>query len=512
MSTPLTTLDGPAGRRWFEHALRSLLLVRGDVNELNVFPVPDADTGTNLVLTLAAAAEATRELPADADLGALVGRAADGALLGARGSSGVILSQALQAIALELAGRGSMDGRALAAALASAAGGARSAVSRPVEGTILTVAAAAADGARDVVDAAHGADEADGSAHAYRPVRAGIDAAGRASLLEVVQSAVERARTALAGTNGAHGGASVDAGAAGYMVVLDALADVVRGAAPTTTRSDALRRALAVGVPGAGPTRPGPVDQADAEEHGAGEFEVMYVLRADGAQAAELREHLCRVGCAVAVVGQAREDVGLWQVHVHTDTPERTLSTTGSMRQVGVRHLRRPDRADAPALGVVACTRAPGLLAPLARTGAVAVLDADVAGVRRAVEDVDAADVVVLPCDESSARAAAGVDGGGPHRTAQHVHVATSSDDVHVLAVAAELGVADGEPGPAAALSRVEEIRSSTRTGTVTPGPDGLQPRAVTEALTRVLLGGPELLTVVVGEGVPDGIVDLVRR
>ncbi|KAE8762407.1 DAK2 domain-containing protein, partial [Georgenia thermotolerans] len=152
MSTPLAVLDAAAVRAWFEHALRSLLLVRRQVDRLNVFPVPDADTGTNLVLTLAGAAKAVGELDPAADLATLTRAAADGALLGARGNSGVIVGQCLQALAETFVGVDEASPALLAGALTAADEQARAAVVHAVEGTILSVARAAAGAARAAAD------------------------------------------------------------------------------------------------------------------------------------------------------------------------------------------------------------------------------------------------------------------------------------------------------------------------------------------------------------------------
>src|SRR5919199_3588715 len=129
------------------------------INALNVFPVPDGDTGTNMSLTLKAAADAVRTLPSGATAGQIAQTTYRAAMLGARGNSGVILSQLLSGFAIALRGADEMGTRELAEALRRASEVAYAAVSRPVEGTILTVAreaaraaeAAAADSDADLV-------------------------------------------------------------------------------------------------------------------------------------------------------------------------------------------------------------------------------------------------------------------------------------------------------------------------------------------------------------------------
>ncbi|HEX6471410.1 MAG TPA: DAK2 domain-containing protein, partial [Streptosporangiaceae bacterium] len=198
-------LDAAAVRRWCRLAADALGRTRRDIDALNVFPVPDGDTGTNLHLTVLAAVEALDELPDAADVAAAWAALANGALLGARGNSGIILSQVFRGLADVLgAGEPRPDGAALAKALAHAAALARAAVEHPVEGTILSVLDAASEPA----------------------------GAGR-SLAAAALAAARRARGALERTTGqlavlASNGV-VDAGGAGLCVVLDALAAAVGG-------------------------------------------------------------------------------------------------------------------------------------------------------------------------------------------------------------------------------------------------------------------------------------------
>ena len=486
MVATLAELDAPAVRRWFEHALRSLLLVRDEIDRLNVFPVPDSDTGTNLVLTLAGAAEAVRPLDPDADLTALTRAAADGALLGARGNSGIIVGQCLQALAATFAGRPSAGPAAVAAGLDAAAAQARAAVGRPVEGTILTVARAAADAATRAAD--------DGG-----------------DLESVVRAAGLAARDSLAGTRGVVGGAGVDAGGVGYVVLLTALLDVVTATGDAgTARAERVttflaRLGTAPSTHEAAPTEPaGPLAPRPAPaDDGAGAFEVMYVLHAGADRAAAVREGLQRTGHSVAVVGG--ED--LWQVHVHTDDPAAALAGPVEMTQVCVRLVRR----DPVRVGVVACTRAPGLLEHLARAGAAAVLGPDAATVVRAATDTLAGEVLVLPCDGPAARAArtaADHDGrSAPHRARPvRLHVAAPTDDLHVLAAATEVGgavVTDLDD----ACRRADAAHARMRSREVPLTGNG----AVRDALESLLGPRDELVTAVVGAGAGAGTAAEVR-
>ncbi|MCH8026267.1 MAG: DAK2 domain-containing protein [Chloroflexi bacterium] len=140
------TLDGPLLRSLFTDASTLLHRHADALNAINVFPVPDGDTGANMHLTLRAAIEALESEP-DSGLAASAQALAHGSLMGARGNSGVILSQILRGLAAGLAGHRDAGGPTLAAALTSASDAAYAALAEPKEGTILTVIRAAAQAA-----------------------------------------------------------------------------------------------------------------------------------------------------------------------------------------------------------------------------------------------------------------------------------------------------------------------------------------------------------------------------
>ena len=140
------TLDGPLLRSLFTDASTLLHRHTDALNAINVFPVPDGDTGVNMHLTLRAAIEAMENEPAS-DLAASAQALAHGALMGARGNSGVILSQILRGLAAGFAGHRDAGGATLAAALTKASDAAYTALAEPKEGTILTVIRAAAQAA-----------------------------------------------------------------------------------------------------------------------------------------------------------------------------------------------------------------------------------------------------------------------------------------------------------------------------------------------------------------------------
>ncbi len=198
----LSKLDAPAVRRWSIAAADALAVHRVEINELNVFPVPDGDTGTNLALTLRAACDAL-SADASATAAAALRAMARGAVMGARGSSGVIMSQILRGFADAIDNDCDADG--LQVALRQAAEHAYAAVADPLEGTILSVARAAAEAAA-------------------------VTSGNGRTLASVVSAAFAGAATALDRTTEqlpalARAGV-VDAGGRGLVVLLDAL---VRG-------------------------------------------------------------------------------------------------------------------------------------------------------------------------------------------------------------------------------------------------------------------------------------------
>jgi len=279
----LSRLDAAAVRRWCGEAAESLAVHRIEIDDLNVFPSPDGDTGTNLALTLRSAAEAVAG-DQSPGAGGVLRAMARGALLGARGNSGVIMSQVLRGVADTVDPALSCDGGLLAAALGAASDAAYAAVAAPVEGTILSVIRAAAAGAETT------------------------SARGTASLADVVGAAAAAAQEALRRTTSqlevlARAGV-VDAGGRGLVVVLDALAAVVtgRGLDPASaTRPARSQRALET------------VREMGSSDYG---YEVQFLLTADERAVSTLRATLAGLGDSLAVVGSGD---GLFNVHVHVN-------------------------------------------------------------------------------------------------------------------------------------------------------------------------------------------------
>jgi len=297
-------LDAALLRRWAGGCVDVLDAHQEEIDRINVFPVADSDTGTNLLLTMRAATDALarrlRETTSGNGLAAAETAAAlaSGALLGARGNSGVILSQVLRGVAEAVAQADGPtspgDGTVLVTALARAEALATAAVAQPRDGTVLSVLRAAAEAAASC------------GSTALDEVARHCAKAAAAALAKTTQQLAELARAGV-----------VDAGGLGLCLLLDALVATVTGAALPAPQPDG---------DGDGQRRDHrPVRDRDAlqaaREGGSEEFEyeVMYLLEGSTeARVAALRAQLCGMGDSVAVVGDGTPGgQGLWNVHVH---------------------------------------------------------------------------------------------------------------------------------------------------------------------------------------------------
>ncbi|MCZ7433886.1 DAK2 domain-containing protein [Streptomyces sp. WMMC1477] len=505
------TLDAATVRTWCARALDALGSARETIDAINVYPVADADTGTNLYLTVEAAAQAVEAAGAgEPTLAEATAAMAHGALLGARGNSGTILAQLLRGLAGEIAA-----GRDLRSALHGAARLARAAVAHPVEGTILTVATAAAESA----ECAGGGDA------------------------EVVRAACEGARAALAATPARltvlAGAGVVDAGGYGLVTVLEALLTALTGEQPAAPPPERVRPAgsppSAFGGCAAGP-------EAGAETEGP-EFEVIYLLDAAEPAVDRLRERLDGLGDSLVVVGGDE----LWHVHVHVDDAGAAVEAgieAGRPHRVRISHLAGRHAAPEPAeRAVVAVVPGEGLARLCDEAGALAVTVRPeeppgsgelAAAVRRA----HAREVVLLlggpELRHTAAAAAEQARSEGvrvaiiPARSpvqslaALAVHEAERRFDEDVVAMTAAAGATRY------AELTVAERRSWTTRGVCQAGDvlglidgdvaviGGDLTDCAAEVLDRMLAAGGELVTLVLGGGAPEGLVrvltDRVRR
>ncbi len=376
--------------RFVDIAVDALARAREEVDALNVYPVPDGDTGTNMYLTVVAARDAIRESLAEApgdDLAGPLAALSRGALLGARGNSGVILSEMLGAVARRLASSSATERNAevFADALRSAADAAYAAVGEPVEGTMLTVLRAAADAAADLAK-----DPANRSSH----VLAGAAAAAREALARTPEQLDVLAQAGV-----------VDAGGRGLSVVLDAAETVLTGRRPMPVTAPLGSHAIPV---------PQAATTGDLCADGPA-YEVMYLLDADDRSVPALRDRLGGLGDSVVVVGGD----ALWNVHVHTDDVGAAIEAgleIGRPHRIRVTHFAEQAAAASQqrtlaGRRVVAVAAGPGLAELFSQAGAVVV---DGGPGRRpstgqlleAITGCGGREVVVLPNDEHSVRAA----------------------------------------------------------------------------------------------------------
>lgn len=401
----------PTLERLDVHSLRAMVTTfrdtvaahAGGLNRLNVYPVPDGDTGTNMARTLEAVV--TEMDAAGGSLEETCDAISHGSLMGARGNSGVILSQIMRGIATTMRDQAETTGARFAEALTSAATGAYQAVLRPIEGTILTVVRESADAARAA-------------------------AAADAPLVDVVRAARAAGRSALDRTPEmlpvlAEAGV-VDAGGAGYLLLLDAALHVVDGEPlPEPDGDDIAAPSIAAvrqhnsAIGGAGE-----VDVADQR------YEVMFLVALADSRIDEFKEAWGRIGDSIVVVGGD----GMWNCHVHTNDigaaieaaldcdgrPSR-IRVTDLFEEVDAEHERREaamvsdpigadthsqhvgDEQPSVTTAVVAVSSGRGLADLLTGLGVRGIveggqtLNPSTAELLAAVEQLDARQVVLLP-------------------------------------------------------------------------------------------------------------------
>jgi DAK2 domain fusion protein YloV len=316
-------VDGRLFKRALLGSLSWLTANQEEVNRLNVFPVPDGDTGTNMLLTLQSAVEDIRESDAK-EISKIAALAAHGSLMGARGNSGVILSQIFRGFAKHVQGKAELTPAELADAFEEAANAAYRAVIKPTEGTILTVAREAGKAAKSAA--------ADPGARVDTVVRAAAWAAKAATDKTPTQLAILRE----AGV--------VDAGGFGLQVIFEGFLKTVEESDPT---------AAAVRPPARGRAAPAQRN-LELPEEGWG-YCTEFLIEGRAMNVDEIRETIAGMGNSALVVG----DEDLIRVHVHTNEPTKVLayaSGVGTLARTKVDDMSKQHRvilgggaADGPA-------------------------------------------------------------------------------------------------------------------------------------------------------------------
>ncbi|MCI9264777.1 MAG: DAK2 domain-containing protein [Oscillospiraceae bacterium] len=286
----ITTIDGALFARMILHGSACINAQKQEINELNVFPVPDGDTGTNMSMTFGAAAEEMGKKPYSA-VGAAANATANALLRGARGNSGVILSLLFRGFAKAVKEKETIDGRDFAIALDFGVAAAYKAVMKPAEGTILTVsrlsAAAAAAAARE---------------------DSGVE--------YVLEKALAEGYVALENTTEQNPvlkkAGVVDSGGKGFLVILQGMLDEMRG------------KPMPEGASLPEPKKTGADFAALGDEDITFTYDTVFIVRKarENVNLEPYRAYLNSIGDSL-VIGESDEE---FKVHVHTDTPGAALT------------------------------------------------------------------------------------------------------------------------------------------------------------------------------------------
>jgi DAK2 domain fusion protein YloV len=384
----VTACDGQELRGMFSAATRWLERSAQSINTLNVFPVPDGDTGTNMLLTMRAAMEEAGCCP-EGSASAVAQAMAKGSLMGARGNSGVILSQIFRGLACGLDGKQTFDGNDLASALGESTAYAYKGMSRPVEGTILTVIREATDAARQKSTSRNG------------------------DLLSIMEAVVDEARASVARTPSLlpvlRQAGVVDAGGQGLYVVFEGVLRYLRGELEESELAPIEAAASAIPTP------------AEDAQYG---YCTEFLLHGRDLNLDAIREKLITIGESVLVVG----DDTTVRAHLHTFDPGAALSyatALGVMQQVKVENMDDQHRdfvlnqAESPAgaISTIAVVSGEGLTEAFYSIGASIVvaggetMNPSVQDLLHATESAPTDEVIILPNNPNVVLAAEQVSG-----------------------------------------------------------------------------------------------------
>ena len=435
-------VDGPLFKRALLGSLSWLSANHEEVNRLNVFPVPDGDTGTNMLLTLQSAVEDIKESNA-AEVSKIAKLASHGSLMGARGNSGVILSQIFRGFARAVEGKSSLTPAELATAFEEAANAAYRAVNKPTEGTILTVAREAGRSA---------------SAAASLP---------DANVPRVIAAAASGARAAVLRTPSQlqilRDAGVVDAGGFGLQIILEGMLKTVEESESSLASLAATRPAVplasqvAVALP----------------EEGWG-YCTEFLIEGANLDLDRIKHQIESLGNSVLVVGEPE----LVKVHVHTDDPTRVITLAGgygrllklNVGDMSTQHRRilegenQASAAPHPnGVGVVAVVAGRGLVEIFRGLGVDAIVEGgqtmnpSTQDMLTAIESVPYDEVILLPNNKNVILAAKQVLG----LTKKNVHVIeTHSVPQGVAAVVAFRGDRPGADNLAAMKAEAERVQT----------------------------------------------------
>ncbi len=400
----LVGVDGPLFKRALLGSLSWLAANHEEVNRLNVFPVPDGDTGTNMLLTLQSAVEDLKESNA-AEVSKIAKLASHGSLMGARGNSGVILSQIFRGFARAVEGKSTLTPAELAAAFEEAANAAYRAVNKPTEGTILTVAREAGRAAATAASAPE--------ANVPRVIAAAAAGARAAVLKTPTQLQILRD----AGV--------VDAGGFGLQLILE-------GMLKTFEESEQFLQTLAETKK---PHAPASQVSLALPEGGWG-YCTEFLIEGTNLDTDLIRNQIEALGNSVLVVGEPE----LVKVHVHTDDPTTVINLAGgygklmklNVGDMSTQHRRiletegaAPAPTRANGVGIVAVVAGRGLVEIFRGLGVDAIIEGgqtmnpSTQDMLTAIESVPYDEVILLPNNGNVIAAAKQVIG----LTKKKVHV-----------------------------------------------------------------------------------------
>jgi DAK2 domain fusion protein YloV len=448
-TTPIRLCDGRGLKRLLRFGLAWLERHQQAINALNVYPVPDGDTGTNMLLTMKSAYQEIHDSPEE-QVSIIAQRVAHGALMGARGNSGVILSQIFRGFARALEDVGAFDTIQFASALREAAATAYKGVITPVEGTMLTVAREAAEAS--VVAAA--------SSHDLRYV-----------LEQVVHEARESVmRTPTLLSVLAEAGV-VDAGGQGLLVMLEGMLRYARGEQVDVDTE----LVAAVDLQ--------PFHLEGEEGYG---YDIQFIIHGEALSVEQIREAIASMGDCVLVVGDSR----VVKVHVHSPEPGTPINygaSVGSLSRVIVENMQEQyqdfilSKAQQPmapqeaicGIGTVVVAPGPGLMQVFESLGASAVvsggqtMNPSTEDLLQAVENTACDDVIILPNNKNivmAAEQAASLSG----KNAQVVRTINVPQGITaLLALNYQADLATNARVMAEAASTIETVEVTTATRSV---------------------------------------------
>lgn len=485
-SKPAEASDGKTLREMMAGSMAWLEKSAADVDAINVFPVPDGDTGTNMLLTLRSAVEEAEKVPGE-DAAVVAAALAHGALMGARGNSGIILSQVFKGIARGLKGQGEFGPEKLATAFRMAADDAYKGLARPVEGTMLTVM-------RDVADAAR--------KEASRP---------DASIVSTMQAAVNTARESVARTPtllpALREAGVVDAGGQGLFVILEGALHSLKGEA------EQLRYRKPTLIASAMPAASRAATLAPEKEDGYG-YCTEFMLEGSKLKPQKMKAQLAKKGQSLVLVGDDRTV----RVHIHTPDPGWVLHyavARGTLSHIKIENMdeqhkdflaMQKERGIASDIAVVAVAPGDGFSEVMRSLGVSVVvpggqtMNPSVRDILKAVEGAPADKVIILPNNKNVVHATRQV----PRLTSKKVAVVPTETLPQGIA---SLLAFNFESGLEQNARNMEEASRGVKTVEVT--------RAVRSTKVRGLkIGKGQAIGIVDGELVAagDGVAEALRE